>query len=159
MKLKATTDFIFTFNKSLKELEFNKKVKIKRSSFFKTFNLGKLDNSEDEFENIKITYKPATIRKLKYVYHIQTLGPGLKFIHLAYVRANYYQHFMIKFINFFLGNFLFKFENIFKILIVTSLVITHFNTCNSSFLNKSNKCVVDINKKRDLQIKNNLIKK
>lgn len=125
MKLKATQRLIFTLNESLKEFEFDKCVEIKISSIFNGIFLGKICNENHEFEHIQIIYKPGTIDKLKYLYHIKILGAGLQYKHLAYVKATFFQHVQIWFINRFI-KFITNFENIFKILTVSAFTIPFF---------------------------------
>jgi hypothetical protein len=125
MKLKATQKRIFTLNESLKELDFDKYVEVKINSICNRIFIGKISNEKSEFEHIQITYKPESIDKLKYLYHIKILGAGLQYKHLAYVKATFFQHIQIWFVNRFI-KFITNFENIFKILTVFAFTIPFF---------------------------------
>jgi hypothetical protein len=123
MKLKATQESIFTLNGSLKNKDFNDYVELKTNSIFKGIFVGKMYNSNIEFEHVQLTYKPESIKELNYLYHIKILGAGLQYKHLAYVKASIFQHIWIWIVNRFI-KFITNFENIFKILTILCLFIS-----------------------------------
>lgn len=123
MKLKATKKLIFKLNETLKETSFDEEVEILIRSLNGVF-LGR-ETPKQEFEHVQITYKPESIDKLKYLYHIKILGAGLQYKHLAYVKATFFQHIQIWFVNRFI-KFITNFENIFKILTVSAFTIPFF---------------------------------
>lgn len=125
MKLKATQESIFTLNGSLKDKDFNDYVELKTNSILKGIFVGKMYNSNIEFEYVQLTYKPESIKELNYLYHIKILGAGLQYKHLAYVKATFFQHIQIWFVNRFI-KFITNFENIFKILTVSAFTIPFF---------------------------------
>ena len=112
MKLKATKKLIFKLNETLKETSFDEEVEILIRPLNGVF-LGR-ETPKQEFEHVQITYKPESIDKLKYLYHIKILGAGLQYKHLAYVKATFFQHIQIWFVNRFI-KFITNFENILKI--------------------------------------------
>jgi hypothetical protein len=70
-----------------------------------------------------LEYKPSTIHKLKYLYHIKRVGGGLKFTHMGYIKLNFWQHFVVMFSNRLLP-WLSKFNNLLKIITITTAIAT-----------------------------------
>jgi hypothetical protein len=129
MKLKCTEESLFTPNRSLSTIEFDKIILIEN-------RLGKLMNESDsEIDEIRIKYWPIIKKEIKYLYHIQRLGGGLEFMHLCYAKANFKQHCLIQLKNFILWAL--KLKNSLKIL---TIFVLSYTACESS---KSNKLIVN----------------
>ncbi len=124
MKVKSTSEAIFTLNKSLKEFSFLENLILKRPNLFSKYSLGKFENEDNNsFDEIVMVYKPSTINNLKYLYHVRRIGAGLKFYHMGYVKLNFYQHFQIRLLDSFL--WFSKIDNLIKLL----TMITAITTC------------------------------
>jgi hypothetical protein len=91
---------------------------------FYRYSLGKFETeNDDRIDEITLEYKPSTIHKLKYLYHIKRIGGGLKFTHMGYAKLNFWQHFVVMFSNRLLP-WLSKFNNLLKIITITTAIAT-----------------------------------
>jgi len=129
MKIKATSNSIFTINSSLKEVSFTENIILKKPAKwlypFYRYSLGKFETeNDDKIDEITLEYKPSTIHRLKYLYHIKRIGGGLKFTHMGYTKLNFWQHIFVMISNRLLP-WISKFKNIMKIL----TIITAITTC------------------------------
>lgn len=129
MKIKATSNSIFTINSSLKEISFTENIILKKPTKwlypFYRYSLGKFETeNDDKIDEITLEYKPSTIHRLKYLYHIKRIGGGLKFTHMGYTKLNFWQHLCVMFSNRLLP-WISKFKNIMKML----TIITAITTC------------------------------
>lgn len=130
MKIKATKNKIFTINSTLKNVDFTDTIVLDRpsksfiwSNFYK-YSLGKFESeSDDRIDEILLKYKPETISKLRYLYHIKRIGGGLRFSHLGYAKLNFYQHIIISTSNRILP-WLCKFKNILKLISILTAFAT-----------------------------------
>lgn len=128
MKIKATSNSIFTINSSLKEVSFTENIILKKPTKwlypFYRYSLGKFETeNDDRIDEITLEYKPSTIHKLKYLYHIKRVGGGLKFTHMGYSKLNFWQHFVVMLSNRLLP-WLSKFNNLLKIITITTAIAT-----------------------------------
>lgn len=128
MKIKATSNSIFTINSSLKEVSFTENIILKKPTKwlcpFYRYSLGKFESeNDDRIYEITLEYKPSTIHKLKYLYHVKRIGGGLKFTHMGYTKLNFWQHFVVMFSNRLLP-WLSKFNNLLKIITITTAIAT-----------------------------------
>lgn len=128
MKIKATSNFIFTINSSLKEVSFTENIILKKPTKwlypFYRYSLGKFETeNDDRIDEITLEYKPSTIHKLKYLYHVKRIGGGLKFTHMGYTKLIFWQHFLVMFSNRLLP-WLSKFNNLLKIITITTAIAT-----------------------------------
>lgn len=94
MKLKITKKPIFTLNQTLTKEDFNEFLEVKLSwnifILFPKYNLCYRHNCK--LEEIRFEYKPNVGNHLQALYHIQKIGPGLKFEHLCYAKLTFFQH-------------------------------------------------------------------
>ena len=128
MKIKATSNSIFTINSSLKEVSFTENIILKKPTKwlypFYRYSLGKFETeNDDRIDEITLEYKPSTIHKLKYLYHVKRIGGGLKFTHMGYTKLNFWQHFLVMFSNRLLPC-ISKFNNLLKIITITTAIAT-----------------------------------
>lgn len=128
MKIKATSDLIFTFNISLKdEGKFSKNIILLKNNKlypFCRYSLAKFEDENDiKIDEIILEYKPSTIQKLKYLYHVKRIGGGLKFIHMGYAKLNFWQHINIEYSNQLLP-WLSKINNLIKIITIITAIVT-----------------------------------
>jgi len=128
MKIKSTSNSIFTINSSLKEVSFTENIILKKPTKwlypFYGYSLGKFETeNDDKIDEITLEYKPSTIHKLKYLYHIKRVGGGLKFTHMGYAKLNFWQHFVVMFSNRLLP-WLSKFNNLLKIITIITAIST-----------------------------------
>ncbi len=128
MKIKATSNSIFTINSSLKEVSFTEDIILKKPSkwlyLFYRYSLGKFGNeNDDKIDEITLEYKPSTIHKLKYLYHIKRVGGGLKFTHMGYAKLSFLQHLCVMFSNRLLP-WISKFNNLLKMITIITAIAT-----------------------------------
>jgi len=128
MKIKATSNSIFTINSSLKEVSFTENIILKKPTKwlypFYRYSLGKFETeNDDKIDEITLEYKPSTIHKLKYLYHIKRVGGGLKFTHMGYTKLNFWQHLCVMLSNRLLP-WISKFNNLLKIITITTAIAT-----------------------------------
>lgn len=128
MKIKATSNSIFTINSSLKEVSFTENIILKKPTKwlypFYRYSLGKFETeNDDRIDEVTLEYKPSTIHKLKYLYHIKRVGGGLKFTHMGYAKLNFWQHLVVMFSNRLLP-WISKFNNLLKIITIITAVAT-----------------------------------
>lgn len=104
MIIKSTKEFIFTKNKTLKNVNFDKKVIINKPTKwlypFYSYSLGKFEfECDDEIDEIRLTYQPSTINKLKYLYRVDKIGPALEFKYMCYAKLSIIQHIKVQYSN------------------------------------------------------------
>lgn len=128
MKIKSTSNSIFTINSSLKEVSFTENIILKKPTKwlypFYRYSLGKFETeNDDKIDEITLEYKTSTIHILKYLYHIKRIGGGLKFTHMGYAKLNFWQHIFVMLSNRLLP-WLSKFNNLLKIITITMAIAT-----------------------------------